>query len=147
MIRYVCRNADCLNTFLSLDLERFKKCELCGQILMHVGKPEKIYDKPYPPSGESTQSLKIEYVRLMEKSLTVGLTEEEGRKIGRCVRNISPEERKKFLKKVHLWKEDVIYKHAMTEEGLSKMIPDENAMNYQKRRAKKAMLQQKETLQ
>lgn len=135
MLRYVCENPNCLNTFLSPDLDIFKKCELCGEHLIHVGKPQRDGDdKPYPPLGETKEDLKAKYVKARKHALSFGMTDDECLTVGRAVRKLSYEERKQALQENGLWQEDIIYKHVKSKEGLWKMVIDWSAMSYRKRK-------------
>lgn len=137
MLRYVCENPNCLNTFLSPDLDIFKKCEFCGEHLIYVGKPKRDSDEtPYPPIDETKEDLKIKYVKLRRRALKWGLTKSECLTVGRSVRKIPFKERKQLLEENGLWKEEVIYKHVKTKEGLIKMEIDKVAMYYQKKKKK-----------
>lgn len=138
MLRYVCENPNCLNTFISPDLDIFKKCEFCGQHLIHVGKPQRDGDEtPYPPIGETKEELKAKYVKLRRWALKWGITESECLTVGRAVRKIPFKDRKQLLEESGLWQEGIIYKHIKTKEGLFKMEVDKSAMYYQKRKKKK----------
>lgn len=132
MFRYVCENPTCLSTFLSPNLDIFKKCDLCGDGLIHVGKPDKEENIEYPPI-ETIEELKDKYLKLREKAIRIGLLESECLTVGRAFRKLTFEERKRLLQENGLWKEGVIYKHVMMH-GLLKMVIDEKAMDYHKRR-------------
>src|SRR6185437_5531057 len=134
MIRYVCKNPYCLNTFLSPVLDIFKRCELCGDTFIRVGNPETNNDESLYPPLETIKELKNKYVKLRKKSLREGLTEEESLTIGRAVRKIPLYEREKLLRINGLWKNGIIYKHIMTKNGLIKMVEDKIAI---KRKCKK----------
>lgn len=136
MLRYVCKNQNCLNTFLSHDLDIFKKCESCGEHLVHVGKPDKQGETDYPPP-ETKEELKAKYIKLREKKLRIGLLKSECLTVGRAIRKLSFQERKQLLQEHGLWEEGIIYKHMMTEGDLLKIVVDKRAMYYQKKKGKK----------
>jgi hypothetical protein len=133
MLRYLCNNPNCLNTFLSADLLKSKKCELCGSFLTHLGKPENATDSP---ANETIKELKVKYVKLREKAFRIGLLEHECIIVGRAIRKLSFEMRKKLLQDAGLWEEDIIYKHVMID-GLLKMIPDKRKMYYERKKREK----------
>lgn len=122
MIRYVCDNPSCLNSFISEDLDIYNLCELCGSELIYIGKTKKDDVKnPYLPK-ETIEELKIKYVQLIEKSFNEGLTKDECCTVGRACRKIKHRDRKDLLKCVSSWKSDVHYKHVLTESGLMKRV-------------------------
>ena len=126
MIRYVCKNPYCLNTFLSPDLDIFKRCELCDDTFIHVGNPERSNSDSYPPV-ETLEELKIKYIKMRDKALREGLTEDECLTVGRAVRKIRLPMRKKLLRESGLWKEGIVYKYIMKKNGLLKMVEDKRA--------------------
>lgn len=130
MLRYFCDNPNCLRTFLSPYLDIFRKCESCGNLLKHVGKPERAgEDKSSPyPKDERKDDLKIKYVELRRLALKFGLTDDQCQMMGRAIRKLPFKERKRALEENGLWEEGVIYKHVQTKEGLMKMVIDQKAM-------------------
>lgn len=121
MIRYVCDNPYCLNTFLSEDLDRNKICEICGNRLIHFGHTKKFDLEHAEIRKETREELKIKYIMLMEKSFNEGLTQEECIKLGRCFR-IFHRERNEILKSVPLWNQYDKYKFVLTENRLMKRV-------------------------
>lgn len=131
MIRYVCNNPVCLNSFLSDLYEPSKKCH-CGNILLHFGN---IPEKEIPKKLTSQQIIDL-YPILWKKSLEIGITEEEGIILGKCVKLTTWEFRKKQLKKkgIHISDND-IFKFTKTKDGLLKRVKDKDKI-YRKRKNK-----------
>lgn len=77
-------------------------CHSCGQhIKKNVNK--KSDNNSYPPKNESLEMLELKYILAFRKKQMGNISDKESLTIGRAIRKISYERRKKILMENRLW--------------------------------------------
>lgn len=132
MLRYVCKNLECLHTFLSPDLDRKKTCEFCGSLLTYIGNPEVKETEDDYRFTLSIDELKEHYVRLTKRLYGEGITYPECLIRGCAIRKLSWT----FLQDQTCYDQDIVYKMVIGKNGLRKMVKDGKATRNRKRRNK-----------
>ena len=138
MLRYVCKNPECLHTFLSPDLDKKRTCEICGSLLIYVGNPDiKLTEDDYRFTL-TLEELKKHYVKLTKRLFREGITDSECLIRGCAIRKLSFTSRETLLKENGLWNTDsnIVYKMVKGKNELWKMVKDGKASRNQKRRKK-----------